>query len=419
MKSKIIYTLISLSLLANASCVKNEEPIYTPQPISFTASVSSQASKVSLPDATNDSKFEDDDIIGVYMRKSSETTAVTYNNVLHTSLDDKFVTGTDPMMFHTHDLHDFISYHPHTALAPATLASHAFTVKSDQTTKELYTASDLMYAITTKIAPLTAQEGGTSVALEFSHKLSQIKVTVKNNAATTPFTGPQPTLHMINPKSKVAINLTDGVVTTDDTENHDKVHFLLITPYVSGTTTSLDFIAIVPPHTINSTDVSFQLTTVMDYDVTLTKNLELKEGFQYPVNVTIEGLNLTVNGGDIRPWNDGIDIKHNIDDANGRAATMNLDLTRSAVTNLSEVKSVQLTIDGNQYEATVISADQTNNKLVIAYSQNGKWGVDLTQILLKDNDNKTLHTFTGTWSITGNPTAPDYDDILVVTPLQY
>ena len=417
MKSKIIYTLISLSLLANASCVKNEEPIYTPQPIAFTASVSSQATKVSLPDATNDSKFENDDKIGVYMKKSSETTAVTHNNVLHTSLDDKFVTGADPMMFHTHDLHDFISYHPHNSLAPATLASHDFTVNSDQTTQDLYTASDLMYAITPNVEPLRDQKGGTSVALEFSHKLSQIKVTVKNNVATTPFTGPRPALHMINPKSKVAINLADGNATTDDTENHDKVHFLLITPYVSGTTTSLDFIAIVPPHTINSIDVSFQLTTVMDYEITLTKDLVLKEGFQHPVNVTVDGLGLTVNGGDIRPWNDGIDIKHNIDNVNGRAATMNLDLTGSSVTNLSEVKSVQLTIDENTYEATVISATQTNNILVISYSQNGNWGVDLTQILLKDNNNQTLHTFTGAWSITGNPTAPDYDDILVVTPL--
>ena len=397
---------------AMTSCEKdNYTPDFEPQAVQLKTSVIAQT-KVTLPDDERASLFELGDKIGVYMMKSSDKT-ITYPNALHTSNGTNFAMEGETLMFKSYENYDFAAYHPHTEGAPADLNDHTFAVLEQQHTKDNYNASDLMYASAAAIKPMVG--AATVVPLVFEHKLSQVHVILRN-AGSAPFVGPQPSISMIDAPTAVKLNVGTGAVAIQpDVAN---VQFLPITEYQEGISLELHYIGVIPAHKIALGKNVFVLTSGgIDYDISMKKALDMKTGFQHKFNVQIQGIDFKLDGGQILPWGEGIKISHSIEHNLGRAAKMTLDLTGANITNLADVTSAVLTINGLEFIAAKIS-NTANTTLALSYSQAGKWGMNLTKIVLRNSATSTLHTYDGAWDIIGNPTRPDYNETITVIEVE-
>ena len=119
-----------------------------------------------------DTAFEEADQIGVNIFKGEE---VYLYNALYTMTEGTLVSETAHKWYKETEVAATI-----TAVYPRTTAdeynsTESFTISSDQSTAEGYTASDLLFAAT------TATPTENAVALPFKHALSKIVVNVVNN----------------------------------------------------------------------------------------------------------------------------------------------------------------------------------------------------------------------------------------------
>ena len=165
MKNYIIYILSALSLGVFSGCtaIREDSTADGPGELSFTASVGSFQVKAT------DTAFERGDEIGLFADAPVNARNVRMSWDGSNLVPDQklfWMPGQERTTF-------FTAYYPYNADVTDTWAG--FRVNADQSTHELYTASDLMTARTADTSP----EG--LVNFNFFHRLSKIVITIENN----------------------------------------------------------------------------------------------------------------------------------------------------------------------------------------------------------------------------------------------
>lgn len=142
--------------------------------------------------------------VGVYVAGSSST---LYDNVEHSVGTTGALTSTSTMNYPSEDgaKVNIYGYAPYTS-DMALNSDNSFSVSTDQSTKSGYLASDLVYA---SVANQTSTE--SAVSLTFTHKLSQLQITVQNDA-NIDLTGAA--VHVTGTKVSTTFNPSTGAVGT-------------------------------------------------------------------------------------------------------------------------------------------------------------------------------------------------------------
>lgn len=164
MKSIKIFAIAMAAVMSFAACQKNEP---TPSKPDSKLTLKVSASVYNFTKAT-DTAFEENDEIGLYMFKEGAAYA---ENHKYTYVGSALTTATDIAWYEEEDVvADITAYYPYSENA----YNGEFTVNADQSSVELYKASDLLLA--------SAQSAPTknTVVLPFKHALSKVVVTFDN-----------------------------------------------------------------------------------------------------------------------------------------------------------------------------------------------------------------------------------------------
>lgn len=162
--------------------------------------------------------------------------------------------------------------------------SFNFAVKSNQTTYENFTLSDLC---TSYHEPTIAE----FVDLEFYHRLSRIEVVVYGeNIGSSSIS-----MRLNNVKLQADVNLNDKTFTGVGEVGNIEM----------GELSTNNFYAILPPQTI-AKDENFLSITVdgSDTDFTLEDGEEFRSGFKYVYKIEIVGGKPVIISGHIKPWDE-------------------------------------------------------------------------------------------------------------------
>ena len=164
MKSIKIFAIAMAAVMSFAACQKNEP---TPSKPDSKLTLKVSASVYNFTKAT-DTAFEENDEIGLYMFKGKETYA---ENHKYTYVGGALTTAADIAWYEeTEVVANITAYYPYNENA----YNGMFEVNADQSTLELYKASDLLIA--------SAQSAPTknTVVLPFKHALSKVEVSFDN-----------------------------------------------------------------------------------------------------------------------------------------------------------------------------------------------------------------------------------------------
>lgn len=164
MKSIKIFAIAMAAVMSFAACQKNEP---TPSKPDSKLTLKVSASVYNFTKAT-DTAFEENDEIGLYMFKEGAAYA---ENHKYTYVGSALTTATDIAWYEEEDVvADITAYYPYSENA----YNGEFTVNADQSSVELYKASDLLLAF--------AQSAPTknTVVLPFKHALSKVVVSFDN-----------------------------------------------------------------------------------------------------------------------------------------------------------------------------------------------------------------------------------------------
>lgn len=165
----------------------------------------------------------------------------------------------------------FYAYYPIMAIGTANLAS--FAVATDQSTNQSFTASDFMTAIAT-----SAEATGQPISLNFSHRMTLVKVELGNIAASS--------VIMNGVKSTVVWDFSSDVVSL---KTDSEVVSIKMGKNVKVTGTS-EYWAVVPAQTIaaGSTFITVTTTDGKSFSSTASTDLTLVEGGILRVNLSEE-----------------------------------------------------------------------------------------------------------------------------------
>ena len=168
-------------------------------------------------------------------------------------------------------------------------------VKTNQKSDNDFLASDLVYAIKPDVVPQSEV-----VPLEFHHLLSKVEVALKPGNGITAeeikeVNDTKVTVTLVGTKTRVSFRPSKTVAETIGTEAGRKSMLTIVedseAPITLSTVTTDDFTngvcaaAIVVPQTVNG---HFVCINYMGYDTYYdVKNLELKSGYRYRFNLTI------------------------------------------------------------------------------------------------------------------------------------
>ena len=164
MKSIKIFAIAMAAVMSFAACQKNEP---TPSKPDSKLTLKVSASVYNFTKAT-DTAFEENDEIGLYMFKEGAAYA---ENHKYTYVGGALTTATDIAWYEeTEVVANITAYYPYSENA----YNGMFEVNADQSTLELYKASDLLIA--------SAQSAPTknTVVLPFKHALSKVVVSFDN-----------------------------------------------------------------------------------------------------------------------------------------------------------------------------------------------------------------------------------------------
>lgn len=191
MKSIKIFAIAMAAVMSFAACQKNEP---TPSKPDSKLTLKVSASVYNFTKAT-DTAFEENDEIGLYMFKEGAAYA---ENHKYTYVGSALTTATDIAWYEEEDVvADITAYYPYSENA----YNGEFTVNADQSSAELYKASDLLLA--------SAQSAPTknTVVLPFKHALSKVVVSFDNQLNEE-----IANVYFTDLLGKVTINVNDATV---------------------------------------------------------------------------------------------------------------------------------------------------------------------------------------------------------------
>ena len=206
-----------------------------------------------------------------------------------------------------------------TAWAPATAVPSTWSVKTDQTAKADYLASDLLYGTSSAI---THDDIANPVTINFEHKLAKINVKIAGGSkaggtelATSDLTNATIVFaEGTNVATPVAYLVTDATIAGSTvTKGSTKSAITVTTAYNATEFAS----AVIIPQVIeaaSTTDadkkILFSVTLPGDlsktYQYKIAANKEFKAGYEYTYNITIRGdQNTIILTEQIAKWTDG------------------------------------------------------------------------------------------------------------------
>lgn len=299
--------LAGVGLLVCASCA-NDLPEVDDNIIRIQANVGMAATKaVSNVQGT---QFEDDEMVNIYLFEhldDASPAAYTYGNaglVAHTASANGGLTPDGGALYFPANGHGIDVYGIYPSTVTESTTSFTFAVKDDQTLKNNYKASDLMYA------PCQAdKKKGNAVQLPFAHQLSKVivKLVQGNGLNTNDLDGA--TVQILNTYTQCSIaslsKMGIGVI-TPSTQAEDKK------PIKVGTwpsSSSEGIAAIVIPQSVQAGNPLFQvsLTNGAKYVYTIPSTdsavtFESGTVYTYTLTVTTAAIEVTST---ITNWNPG------------------------------------------------------------------------------------------------------------------
>ena len=275
------------------SCSKEEPPV-EPTPVPTPEEQVKIPINLSIGNYTkaNDTSFENDDKVGIYVVNYSGSTAgilaTTGNHV--TNMQFKYSgsawTPSSQIYWADNTTHaDFYAYYPYSATP--NVAAHPFEVKTDQSAEANYWASDFLWGKATDKAP-----SNSPVAITTNHVFSNILVYLEAGDGFTAaeFSSATKTVKINGVKTSATINLATGVATATGTATS-------VTPWNVGEY----FRAMVVPQSV-SQGVELLTVTIngVEYGVTLATDATFEANEQHKVTAKINkysnGVNIGIGG---------------------------------------------------------------------------------------------------------------------------
>lgn len=264
--------------LAASSCNKAEAPVAPSEdklPIELSLSLQTKAT---------DAAFENGDKIGVYVTYNGHLDAYKnyVDNAGYTLTANKWVADEEIYWADKTNTADFYCYYPYGTPIDAT--AYNFTVKSDQSNRVNYAASDFLWGRTLAAAP-----GTGAVSIRTSHIMSNILVYLEPGDGFTPqeFAAAEKTVTIGNVKNNAVVNLASGGVSAAGDVS-------MITPYWTGEC----YRAIVVPQNV-AADASLIILNINGVTYTLAREFSFEARTQHKLTVTVNkstsGLNVSID----------------------------------------------------------------------------------------------------------------------------
>lgn len=290
---KRLFVLASLTALM-FSCSESmiEIPVEEKFPINISVGVGTRA---------NDSSFDNDDAVGIYVVNYEGAIAGTLQSEGNHA-DNKKFTFNGSAWDSNETIYwkdkgtatDFYAYYPYSASVDIT--AHSFDVKTDQSNEANFWASDFLWGKTANVAPTS-----NAVTIQTHHSLSRIIVEVKPGTGFTSETWATTTksIKICNVKTSAIINLSTGVAT--DTGNNGEI--------IPLATTS-NYQAMMVPQTI-ADDTKLIVVTVDGIEYTYCTGYTFKANTQHNFSITVNkdmsSVNVSIGEWEIYPTvNEGV-----------------------------------------------------------------------------------------------------------------
>lgn len=283
---------LSLLLLAAAACSCSNNPADEPKGNAVSFEVATAPASRTVTNSDNSTVFIAGDRIGIYGSKGAEG----FNLPHVVGSDGQLLAEAGAQVFYNPAagaVADFHAYYPYTP--DQTGSTVSFTVGSDQSTADLFNASDFMTAATLNVA--TGDEN--PVKLTFSHRLAVVQLEIVAAAGDTPanavLSGVQPTVEW---------NMATDAVTTSGEAGDIRMW--------QRTDDGLTYWAVVPAQTVAA---GTRLLSVSlgdeSYAFTTVAPVKLGEGMikKFRISVTEAGEVVVFNPDlDINGWNEDDEI---------------------------------------------------------------------------------------------------------------
>lgn len=276
MNKKITLLLLSApALLLLAGCNADEFADYAQVPITLTTSVGDNGDLTRAGTEVQNSQFEQGETFNAYFPSNVSVTTTTFKT--SDTSGNTTCTGTQPYFDAGATNATVHAYYPSTV----TNSSTSFSVQQAQNTDANYKLSDLMYAT----ASITKSGTSSTGALTFTHKLSKIVVSATAGAGVSKITD----VRIVGGYRTINIS-TSSTCTLGSTLSDANSASTYITMYSSGTSTTANCAAIIPPQTISG-----QFLQIVTDKGTATYSLDSKafgSGYTYTLNIMVAAVSI-------------------------------------------------------------------------------------------------------------------------------
>lgn len=271
---KKILTLILLACISVA-CTKEETPFNGNVPINISVNQLTKA---------NDSEFEADDEVGIYVVNYSNSVAGTLalsgnhvDNMRFTYGGNVWTPDTPVYWKDKSTSADFYAYYPYSA-SLTSVNAHQFSVQADQSQEADFWASDFLYGKAENVVPTNS-----AVAIQMRHAMSRMLIEVKAGAGFTAdsWTAAAKTVKISGVKTAAEIDLATGVAVASGSGGE-------IVPFnVSTNGTTASYKAMLVPQEV--ADGTKLIVITVD-----GVNYTYRAGFTFKAN-TVHKFTITVN----------------------------------------------------------------------------------------------------------------------------
>lgn len=255
--------------------------------------------------------FESGESVAVFINEDSSSPSTSYDQPLQYDVeDDGSLTTTNPQYFpqNGNGVNIFAVY-PFEAgqNVEVTETAAAFSVQSDQSSKDNYKASDLMVGETTSKPVYRTTD---NVTLQFKHCLSKININIKvgegvdandlNDAIVTIYTR----------TNDATFDVQSGVITAVNSQAQASMPFVRAGNLTASGNGFEGMSAIIIPQDISAGSqfitIDTNNQTTYRYSLPNTVNLiSFESGKAYTYNLTVRKSGLTLDSTNITDWDDG------------------------------------------------------------------------------------------------------------------